>query len=272
MNRYDAIEAIARNIGDYYTGGTSSSATATTIDAAFLVEQVTGQIGGYWLYARTGTIGQSRVTTDSVPASNRVVVAQTLNPIPTQSYFTIFRQIPKDQYDHALDTAIRRAKRHYLEDSVATMQMVATQYEYPVPSGMAFVNSIQIVPSGGSDYGSDDEVDRIFHLDGLWHIRPNPEGSRVIVFDPRDIDMDVVDEELVKVFGQAELSVGDYDHSTIPDKLEDYVTNYAAMVISASKISNVEGDPWRAKFQLYKNLADETEPYIHVRARGQEVG
>ena len=272
MNRMDSIKASSRNLRDLVVDTVPASLTGSTIDADDLIHPVSGQLKGFNLYLYGGAgAGQARVITDFLPANNRVVT-RGFGSIPsTNSSIVIFEKFRKDEYDNALDRIIGIARGKYLENRVATLSIVATQYEYAVPSGFEYIRALRLVPSGYSDYDADDEVSRIFEFPHTsWRIESNPLGTFIIVFDRRKVSLDSFDEEWVRVIGQAKPFIGATDNATIPEALEEYLIQGTSMMMASQRID--ENREWQAKFYMFRDMTRDLEDYIYRHRMGKKVG
>ena len=274
MNKIGAITAVARNLGDLITDTTPSAVTGSTIDATKLIHPISEALRGKacYIYGAGAAAGQHRIVGSFAPANNRLMFDEVFTTTPsTNSQFLLFDHFDKDDYDNALNRMIGYARLTHLEEKVATLALVATQYEYPVPSGFDYIRTLRLVPSGYTDYGADDEVDRIFELPPrYWRIEPNALGTFVVVFDPRRIDLDNFDEEWVNVIGQVKPDISATDNATIPQALEEYLISGASMLLSAQRIA--ENQEWRIKFGLFRDLTKDLETYIHRQRYGKRVG
>ncbi len=270
MANISIYEAIGRNLGDVVKKGIPTGATATTMDSNVLVHPLAGQLKGNELYIYEGTgVGQTRTITDYTPTNSRITVSPPFTTIPTaDSRFIVFKHFSIEDYENAMNRGIGQARLVHRDEKVATMQIVATQYEYAVPSGFEYISALRLVPTSGTDYGEDDEVSGMFEFaPRFWRIEPTTGGSYVIVFDRRKIDLDSYDEEMVKVVGQVK---PDFGASLIADELQEYVINKATMLLSSQRIG--EGQEWRAKFYTYRTIVTELETYIHSSRFGKRVG
>lgn len=274
MLRIDCVKAISRNLRDLVIDSVPASLTGSSIDALKLIHPNAQQLMGkdFYIYSGAGA-GQERIIGSLNIANRRIIFSEVFASIPSiNSNFLIFDFFAKDEYDNALDRMIGRAKQSYLEDKVATLAVVASQYEYPVPSGFKYISDLKLVPSGHTDYSADDEVSRIFELQHtLWSILPNASGSYMIKFDARKIDMDVIDNEWLNVVGQVEPDIGATDNATIPAALEEFIINGASMIMASSRIRENERE-WYSKFLMFKGVTDQLESYIFRHKRGKQVG
>ncbi len=275
MQRIDSIKAVARNLRDLVVDTIPASLTGSTIDALKIIHPNIQQLMGkdFYIYSGAGA-GQERIVGSLIPSSRRMIFKEVFTSMPSiNSNFVVFDFFSKDEYDNALDRMIGRAKLSYLEDKVATLAIVATQYEYCVPSGFKYISDLRLVPSGNTDYGTDDEVSRIFELQHtMWSILPNASGSYMIKFDARKIDLDNIDEEWLNVVGQVEPDIAATDNATIPNPLEEFVINGASAILASSRIGdNVTNREWYSKFLMYKDTTNRLEEYIFRPKRGKLV-
>lgn len=264
-------EPIGRNLGDVAIQGTPTSSTGTTIVSNVMVHPLTDQLQGMELYIYEGEgSGQARIIKSFDPSNNRITIDPAFAIIPTSnSRFIIFKHFALQDYENAMNRAMGRAKLLHLDDSVATMQMVGSQYEYPVPSGMEYISNLRLVPSGSSDYEADTGVNQIFELPPrYWEIERNSGGTYLIVIDPRKINIDAnLNEQWFRIIGQ---SKPDFGGTTIPEDLEEYIINSASMLLASQRIS--EGEEWRTKFQIFREMTRGLEEYIHRNRYGRRVG
>ena len=269
MNRIEAIIASARDLRDLVVDTTPSSLTGSSLDIARLVHPADRQLIGRNVYIYSGGgSGQDRVIgTYLAPVAGRdgrTVFTRFFSPIAsTNSNLIITKFWDKLEYDSALDRAIGKARMLFLEDSVATLQLVGSQYEYPVPSGLEWISTLRLVPSGNSDYKADIEVDRFFEIPPrMFRIEQNPTGSYLIVINPQKINIGAsLDEEWVRVLGQSKPVVSGTDNATIPVDLEEYVVAKVSMLLSSQRIE--ESQEWRTKFTMFRD---------EVRGRGNDPG
>lgn len=275
MQKIDALKAVSRNLGDLIVDAVASAATPTTIDAGKLIHPQAEALRGkeFYIYSGAGA-GQQRTVGSYSPTNNRLIFAQTFVSTPSHnSAFLMFGHFGKDDYDNALDRMIGLSELKYLEEKVGTAQIVGTQYEYPVPSGYEYINTIRLVPSASdtSDYESSDEVSRMFEFPPrYWRIEVNPLGTYVVAFDRRKIDLDVFDGEWIRIMGQVKPSVSATDTGTIPTDIEEYVIAGASMIMASQRIS--ENQEWQRKFYMFRDMTRELEAYVYRNGRGKRVG
>lgn len=275
MQRINAIKAISRNMGDLIVDAVASAATPTTVDAAKLIHpQDQALLGkGFYIYSGAGA-GQQRTVASFSATNLRLIFAETFVSTPSHnSAFLLFDHFGKDDYDGAIDRMIGLAGLKYLEEKVGTVQIVGTQYEYPVPSGHEYINTLRLVPSASdaSDYDSDDEVSRIFEFPPrFWRIEVNPLGTYVIAFNPTKISLDSFDEQWVRIMGQVKPNVAATDTGVIPADIEEYVIAGASMILTSQRIT--EDQEWQRKFYMFRDMTRELEEYVYRPRRGKRVG
>ena len=263
------FEDIGRNLGDVVVQGDVATATGTTMDSNDLIFPLSEQLKGYSLFVyEGGGNGQYNTVIDYTVATKRVTISPPFSTVPSaNAKFLLFQSFKFRDYDNAISRALGIAKLEYLEDKVGTLLITATQSEYTVPSGFEFISNLRLVPSGHTDYGADDEVDRIFELpERCWRLESNVAGTRQIVFDSRFIDLDVLDEESIRILGQARAPL---TASYLPVRVEEYVIAQATALLAVRKIS--ENTEWQTKFSIYKDLATQLLPHIQIRRHGRRV-
>lgn len=272
MDRITAIKAVSRNLGDLVTDSVGASLTGSAVDVADLIHPLADQLRGYHFYIYSGAAnGQARVVGSFDPDYNRLGFPQPFGSVPSvNSNFILTKYWRKSDYDNALDRAWGKAKQQYYEDKTATLAIVGTQYEYVVPSGFNFINTLRLIPSANSDYDSVDEVNNVFELPPrYWRVESNPLGTKIISFDSRKIALDTVDAQWVRIVGQTQPVVGTADTATIPSKLEEYVINTASMLLCQQKLS--ENREWRDRFAAFRDLSIAAEPFVYTPVRGKQV-
>jgi hypothetical protein len=269
-------ESVARNLGDIETKGTPTGCTATTLDCNKLLQPLMETLRGKEVYIYTGVgAGQARVVASYDPANHRIIVDEKWDTIPTtSSKFLIFQHFYTEDYESALNRSIGIAKMKYLEDKVATLQLVASQYEYPVPSGVEWISTLRLVPSGHTHYSNVDRVNRIFEIPPRdFRIERSPLGTYLIIIDPRKINLDSFDEDYIHVIGQAK---ADFTGTTIPSDVEEFVIAHSSMLLAGQKVH--QNRDWERLFFMYSDIVKGRgnnvglEEYIYRYGRGKHVG
>ncbi len=273
METVSIYEAIGRNLGDVLVKGVPTNCTASMLASPILTEPVIDQLKGKDLFIYMGAgAGQAREITAFTPGSKAVQIGQSFDTIPTtNSKFLIFSHFKAEDYENAMNRAFGIVRLKNLVETSGTIITVGTQYEYPVPSGMEFVNSLRIVPSGGSNY-SDYEVES--YVNSIYEIPPrnfrieiNPLGSYVIAIDPRKISLDFFDGKSLRIMGQ---SKPDLTGTVTSEKLQEYIIAEASMIMSSTRID--EGQEWKVKFYMFRDMTKELENYVYTPRRGKQVG
>src|SRR3990167_98787 len=233
MDRITALRAVARNLADLVVDTIPASMTGSFVDATRLIFPETNQLRGmdFYIYSGAGA-GQQRTVASYTPANRRVGFSESFSPVPsTNSNFILLKRFRKDEYDNALDRMEGLARELNLQEMVGTIQIIGTRYEYAVPSGMEYINTVRIVPSGGtdySDYEADDFSNRIFELPAqYWRIEANPAGSYYLSFDSRKISLDDMDGDTFRIMGQAKPAITATDNATINRDIEEFVISGA---------------------------------------------
>jgi len=273
MDKISLEKAVARNVKDLIIDAPPASLSATFLDFSRLIQPREGQLIGRNLYIYSGAgAGQDRIVTSFDPANNRLSFDQAFGSIPsTNSNCVLFNQYEKVDYDNAVDRLMGRAQLFYYQEAVATLALSATQYEYAVPSGFKFIERLHIVPSGHTDYGADGESQRLFEIPWhKWLIGGNAGGTRLIVFDPRKIDLYWLNNESIKVTGQRRVDALGTDNATVPEDLEEYVIEGATMLLYRQKIDSEE--EFNRKFKYSQITFSALEEQIRSHIYGREVG
>ena len=275
--RIDLYKAVALNLSDLIVDGVPASLTGSSIQHLSLIQPNPLQLQGKFFYIYSGAgAGQDRVI-GSLNATRQIVFAQVFASVPSlNSNFLITEHFNIGDYRNAVSRSVGVVRTRYLQDMVGTAQLVASQYAYPVPSGITWVNNIRLVPSGNTDYQNDIEVASIFELPPrYWRIERNVGGTYQIILDPRKIDLDLVDKEIIHILGQAPPDVTATDNAEIPSDIEEYLVNASSMLLSAGKIR--ENNEWRSLYAMFRDNvrgvggSPGLEEYIWRTGRGRQV-
>ncbi len=272
MGDISLYEAVARNMRDVAAKGTGS-ATGTVVYSSAFIHPVADQLKGKSLYIYDGAgAGQMRTITKSIVGSKSVEIGVQFTTTPSiNSGFLVFNKFEAEDYENSMNRAMGWAKLRHLEEKSATLSIVPTQYEYPVPSGYEYISTLRLVPSGGtsySDYGADDEVQRLFEIPTrFWRIEANPLGTFVISLDPQKIDLNSFDGQAFRVMGQVK---PDFTATLISEDMEEYIVSAASMLMCSQRIS--ENQEWRSKFAMFRDTTKDLEQVIWTRPRGKKVG
>lgn len=272
MNRIGAVKAVMNDMRDLIVDTIPASLTGSSIYASSFIYPNAQQLLGknFYIYSGAGA-GQERVIGSYAPATKQIIFAQVFNSMPSvNSSFLITDFFSKSDFDAAMDRLVGKARTKYLEEKVATLSIVGTQYEYAVPSGMEWISTIRLVPTANSDYANDTDVNLQFELrPRVWRIELNPSGSYVIIVDPRQVYLADYDKQWCRIEGQAKPDIAATDNATIPEDLEEYIVIGASMLLSSQRINS--GREWKAKFYMFRDLFAPLEDYIYRYGRGRKV-
>ena len=174
-------QLLAQLLGDRLLVGTATGGTGTTLYDLTQLVQPDDDWTGAWVYIYDGPLkGQERLISDSFQGSRCIVVSPTWTAgvswtVPTTaSKYEIHRAWSVlDAYNPMILMAFRsRRKRTLLAMTDETVVLVASTYEYDIPSGFVAINEV---------WREDD--DGLFTLEiplrDLWVDR----GSKHLVFD-----------------------------------------------------------------------------------------
>lgn len=274
-DRMGIIKNCALNLYDLLVDGIPASLTGSTIDHLNLVQPLSQQLQGAYFYAYSGAgAGQERVVGSFNPTNRRICFPQVFSSLPSiNTNFILTKKYPKSQYDNALNRAIGIARMKNLTEKVATLSLVATQYEYAVPTGMEYISTLRLVPSGNTDYAGDSVVDAVWEIaPRFWRIERNAGGSYTISFNPTKINLSPYDKYVVRVNGQAKPDITGTDNATVPAELEEYLTSMTSLLMT---MLPDKPDP---KFAIFRDMVKGTpgnpglEAYISSYPRGRKVG
>ena len=268
MDRIAIETAVARLLGDLLLEGTIDSATTTQIADTELVFALAGQLRGNDLYIHTATsvtlAHQFRVVATSLVGSISVTPAFTIAPTVGDKY-NLYSKFKHSDYLNAFNTAIRRAREIGMVEAIATLGLIATQWEYAVPSGFKYIHEIRVIPSVNTDYDLDDT----YPLPrGSWLVRTMPNGTQVIAFDPRFVDLDDIDKEIAHVYGQRKPNdmIVPTANSEVPENFLIYQT---AALLALQKIT--EGPEWDTRYKYFVTEARKAEGAIRRAPRPGSV-
>jgi len=277
MQKIEALRAIAYNLRDLILDSTVASAYGSAMRFDELIYPNTRQLQGKYAYIYDGGgAGQSRVVGSIDPSTRSALFTQGFTVAPSINSKVILTNVwDKAEYDNAIDRMIGRARASFLQDKVATLALVGTQYEYSVPSGFEWISTLRLVPSlssGGSasDYDSEDIIRSMFEIDSrYWRVEMNPQGSYIIAIDSRKIDMDNYGGYWVRIIGQAKPDTLGTDNATVSKDLEEFIITGASMLLSSQRMG--ETQEWARKFYMFRDNLNPLEQYIFSHGRGKKV-
>ena len=276
--KVDLYKSIALNLGDLILDGVPASLTGSSIQHLSLIQPNPLQLQGKFFYIYSGAgVGQDRVI-GSLSSTKHIVFAQVFTSMPSiNSNFLITEHFNHNDYQNAVNRFIGVARTRYLQDMVGTAQLVASQYAYPVPSGMTWVHNLRLVPSGNTDFQNDVEVASVYNLPPrYWTIEQSANGTYMINIDPRKIDLNTLDKEMIHIQGQAPPAIAGSDNAEVPADIEEYLVNAASMQLCAGKVR--ENNEWRSLYAMFRDNVRGSggnpglEEYIYRTGRGRKVG
>jgi hypothetical protein len=276
--RIDLWKNIARNLSDLIVDAVPASMTASTIDLPSLLQPNSNQLTGRYLYIYAGAgVDQSKIVGSYNPTLKRLAIPDSFGSVPSiNSNFIITSRFSVEDINHAISRYVGLARQRNLMETVGTSTIVGTQYEYPVPSGMRFVNNIRVVPSMGSDYNTDIQTRVQFEIPLRdWRIEPTVDGSYVISIDRRKLDLGPLDGHYISIMGQSRPFVGTVGTSVIPEPLEEYIiAGASAQLASTLFTSDGKIDPrfYYFRDQVSGRPGPSLEDYITSTPRGKAVG
>jgi len=261
MLKAELYKEIARNVGCLTLETTATGGSTNSIVSTDMVYPQTDQIRGQEVYIWSGAQAyNSRVVASFNTGSDAAHIVPALSAAPsTNSQFILLKQFRIADMKGAVDRAFGIARNLYYDTYYTTITLVASQYEYTVPSGLDAVGYLQLVPTSGSDYMDDSDISSVFEIKrGYWKLEKN-----IIVFDPRIINMDNYDLKSCRVYGQSRAPAIPSDSSTVPSMLEEYLIAKGSQLI-ASRIDTT-------KYNQFKGMADDLEKYLRTQVRGDLV-
>lgn len=259
FTKIDLIKKVARSVEALVIDSTLATPTADTFNDKRLAFQNAEQLEGKQVYvygAPTFTPVDAVIKTFVPGAVPTIRTQPTLSTIPTagQAYL-ILDYYKIDELKEAVEDAIKAAGKFYLIPATTTITLIATQYEYTVPSGLNYVNRLHFIPTLGTDFA---ELDNFPIPRGVWWIQ-----SKKIVFNPELIDLDDYDKKRVRVCGQGRPPLLELDDATYDDILEEYLVAWATRKLCVKRIAGGgEADPWLQKYIAARVVLEEERPRI----------
>ena len=269
MLKQDLYREIARNLdeltGEFVAG---SGCSLNAFISSDLIFPEIDHLRGHEVFvpSAVGLAGIARVIASYGAATHGAFVAATLPVVPsTNTDFWVFKRFRTSDMRAAVDRAMGMARMFYLDTYAPVITLVATQYEYTVPSGMDFVGYLQLVPTSGSDYKATDDIKNVFELrQPFWRLEQN-----VITFDPRRISLSDLDKQPVKVIGQSRPAALGTNNSVVPSQLEEYLIMRSSQILASRRLG--QGNEWTLINKQFTDMAENLELYLRTQARGDEV-
>ena len=271
MTRDEIITQVSQLLGDLLLEGSVDTADRTYIADTDLVFDLTNRLKGKEVYFLVGTnpnMGEVRAIKSYGVGTLEVTPSLSVAPTTGQPYH-IYEHFRYKDYQRTIEESVRQARERYLIDMEATLALIATAYEYCVPSGFRYVHDIWVVPSSSVptsvDYADQDSAFRLPR--NSWQVKAQVSGSRVIAFDPRIVDLDDWNEETIRVMGQRRpAELGATQSCEIP---EGYVINKSLAMLALRRIG--EGPKWPQMFGYYASEASRLERQINTSRRSNSV-
>ena len=241
MNITEVIKSVADMIGDLLVEGTvKPTGWGYTFNSDdFRRFPLANQLKGYCIYFNNAATltGQQSYIASHAAGSPTICVVPSLPGQPLENdKFLLLKEFSGADYWETLKRAHNRGRDIYLIPFMATISLVATIWEYAVPSGFKWIDELRIVPSGHTDYDLDNVL--VLHR-GDWDIRANAQGTQVIMFDPRFIDLDEYDKEIVYIIGQRkpkDIAAPVSGSINTPEVPEDFLVYKMAALMSQKKL------------------------------------
>lgn len=144
QTRLDLRQAIARHLGDCWTGTATSGSSSTLVDAS--LAGMDDEFRGGYVYLTGGTgRDQERRITDYVASTGTVTVAPNWSVTPdSTTRYEVHKRWRIADYHNALNSVIRAVAHHALlpiTDESLTVTS-ATVYEYTIPAGFATLEHV----------------------------------------------------------------------------------------------------------------------------------
>ena len=269
MNKIELVRRISDVLGDLIIEGTADAADGGSITDTELTYPLADQPKGHNLYIHTGQgAGQSALIASFNTGSYAAIPVPSFATVPTggDQYF-VFKEHTWNQYSRLVDMAVIHAARIGANPFTATLNIVGTQYRYPVPSGFKYVNRIAMAPSGSSDY----DLENRFTISRKgWSIRMDSSGTFCIYFNPQYISMADFAGETLQVMGMKAIPTLSSPTSNWEGP-DDYVINHALMHLANQKMTGAEGEGWLRRYYAYRNEVDKLEKHIMARLPASSV-
>ncbi len=262
--KIDLIKQILRGVDSLVAEGTVGSAPDNShFNDESLQFRTANQLEGKQVYNDGNPTTSSALIDIFVPGGNPTLsLVPSLLASPTGSYFILDRYLISELKDVA-ERAIKAAGKSFFVDLTGSLSVVATQYEYAVPSGFIYIDDMHFVPTSGTPF--DDPAFYSINREH-WDIE---KGS--IVFNPDFINLDRFDGHSIRIIGQGAPNPLTSDSDTYDDILENYLVAWGVSRLSFRRMT--ESELWRDKYRAAKSeLAEERENIsTGIRVNGVRV-
>ncbi len=259
-NKIDLLKRVTRNLGVLLVDSVVGSAASNLMHDEALEFQNSQQLQGRNLYVFS-QVGSAHSTFDrlikgytpgGVPTI-QVAPSWGTNSLPTigQPYVILdFYKI--HEVKSTIEQSIKAAGKWFMPRTYATLTIVASTYEYSVPSGFKYIAHMHFVPST-----TDNRLLPQYRIRrDSWSI----ENSK-IVFNPNFIDLNWHNNQMIRIVGQGTPPLLEDDEDTYDDQLEEYLTAYCMRELSFRRMGDANKE-WVNKYRAASQTLQEEEPLI----------
>jgi len=193
---------LATSFNDCITGTPEATMNTSSFVCTYLIEPAANYHKNWSLHFYAGThAGSTRQVTEYNTSTYAVKFLPALaSNVVANCTFQMHGKHTWQEYKDAINYAIERAKDTYLLNKVdETTTLSANTYEYSVPTGFRYIESIFV-----EDTTNDDTYyDRCLVDPNKWYILKHPTSPKIKFRDSRfSIGTDLVDQKL-RVIGQS---------------------------------------------------------------------
>ena len=200
--------------------------------------------------------------TDFVKTGGVVTFYPAVTLVDAEDLFELHHEISPDEINSAINLAIQMVEDEALVSKVdATLETVASTWEYTVPSGFYTISSIYQEQSTANKYASSDLINPRH-----WQII-DVAGTKKIWFDPSNVTLTA--ERNLRLVGQSRASQLALD-ATTTDIPPAYIVNQAAALLHLARASEATAGH-AAQAKIFQYLADKERAKIQVAPTGWRV-
>ena len=256
--KIDLIKQLARQMGALLADSTIGSVPNRQVfNDEFLQFANASQLQGKQVYTYGSPTPGSAFINNFVPGNVPTIqLIPSLAATPTAGYL-ILDYYTIDELKEIAERAIKAAGKWHFPEVSGTIAVVATQYEYAVPSEFSFIARMHFVPTSGTAFDDPDQFSIPRHW---WNIEKGPSGPGRIIFNPEYVDLANYDAEYVRIIGQGMPPLLPNDSSAYTDLLEEYLVAWGVKELSFRRIQ--EGEMWLAKYRAARDMVTEEEAKI----------
>jgi hypothetical protein len=155
----ELVEMTCKNLLHDWAEGTATGGSAVTLDDTSRPEVADyWNSKGSWIYIRSGTYaGAYKKITDFVNGTGVITFTPTLaGNIVAGVTYSIHTDFPRDEVVSAINLAIDRVAEEALFWKIdeTSITLVASQYEYELPTDFMFLHRVTMADTNGNFYGS----------------------------------------------------------------------------------------------------------------------